>query len=199
MKAIKISKYSLIVGSALFLTVFASSVLGIGKPDGVGIGASLAGTPSGLPQQAQNRLSDARLKACQARESAIKTRFERLNQLVATMVEKFDAIAGRVEEYYTTKVVPSGKTVANYDTLVADITTKKTAVQTALTKAQGDVATFSCDGEDPKGYLTSFRTNMQAVKGGLKDYRTSIKNLIVAIRSVTGEAKKASPTPVATP
>ena len=99
------------------------------------------------------------------------------------MLEKFTVHAQRVEEFYTTKVVPGGKTVANYDNLVSDIQAKKTAVQTALAQAQSSLSSFDCTGNDPKGQLTQYKNDMLAVKSALKDYRTSIKNLIVAIRS----------------
>jgi len=180
------------LGLLLFLMVFASSVFAIGKPSDVG------GNPTGVQQerrqQAQNRLTEVKLKACQARENAIKKRSEHLGQLASNMEEKFDAIAKRVEEYYTTKVVPSGKTVANYDSLVADIQAKKGAVQTALATAQRDAGSFACDGNDPKGQLLQFREDMRAVKSALKDYRTSIKNLIVAVHSVTGTTERNNPT-----
>ncbi len=111
------------------------------------------------------------------------------------MEEKFDVIAKRVEDYYTSKVVPSGKTVANYASLVADIQTKKGAVQTALTQAQTNAASFACTSDDPKGQMTQFKDDMRTVKAALKDYRTSIKNLIVAVRSVTGEAERSNISP----
>ncbi len=179
----------------LSFVLLASPVFAIGKPDNLPgrPSGTAAGQPSGLPAQAQTHLTDARLKACQARENAIKTRSGHLSQLVTSMEEKFDAIAGRVEEYYTSKVVPSGKTVANYDSLVADIATKKAAVGTAVTKTQNDISGFSCDGADPKGQMTTYRSDMQGVKQELKDYRTSIKDLIVAVRSVTGTTERAKP------
>src|SRR3989344_8730516 len=80
----------------------------------------------------QTHLTEVKLKVCQNRETAIKKRVENLGKLANSMLEKFAIHAQRVEEFYTTKVVPSGKTVANYDSLVADIQTKKTAVQTAM-------------------------------------------------------------------
>jgi hypothetical protein len=148
-----------------------------------------------MPAQAKARLQDAKLKMCQAKENVIKNRSTSLNGLVENMLEKFDAIALRVENYYTNTVIPSGKTVANYDVLLADIQTKKAAVQTALTKAKDDFKTFSCTGNDPKGALEQYRKDMQAVKQAMADYRTSIKNLIVAIHSVTGETNKATNPP----
>ena len=195
MKKIKILPVFLILSFVLL----ASSAFAIGKPDTLSGGPSNVGSPvttgrpTGLPSQAQNRLTEVKLKACQARESTITKRMTRLAELVTTMEGKFDAIASRVEEYYTSKVVPSGKTVANYDTLVADIQTKKTAVQAALTTAQPNSTGFSCTGDDPKGLLTQFRTDMQTVQKALQAYRISIKNLIVAVRSVTGTTERVNP------
>jgi hypothetical protein len=153
--------------------------------------------------QAATRLADAKLKACQAREAAIQKRSDQLVKLATNMQATFTDITTRVKTYYTDTVIPSGKTVSSYDTLVADIATKQTAVGTALTKAQSDATAFSCTSNDPKGQLTQFRVDMQAVKSALKEYRTSIKNLIVAVHSVTGTTQSSanpttSPTTTAT-
>jgi hypothetical protein len=123
--------------------------------------------------------------------------------LVSKIIERFDDIAARVENFYTSKLVPKGKTLGNYDALVADIQSKKTAVNAALTKAQSDINGFSCTADDPKGLLRQYRLDMQAVKGALQDYRKSIKNLIVAVRGLVGASETATPTmspgPTATP
>lgn len=176
------------LGITLFLVfLFSSPVSAIGKP-----------VAQDRMQKVQARLTEAKLKACQAREDSIKKRNDQLTKMATNMLEKFDAIEKRVQEHYTSKVVPSGKTVTNYDILVAEIQTKKTAVQTALSTAQTNATSFTCTGNDPKGQITQFRDDMKAVKSTLKDYRTSIKNLIVAVRSVTGETErnmKGSPRP----
>ena len=140
-----------------------------------------------IPDDIKTKLQDVRLKSCQARESLIKNRSNSLARLVEGMINHFDKIALRVENYYTEKVVPSGKTVANYAELMADIDAKKALVETALQKSKDDFKTFSCTTDDPKGQLALFREDMQAVKKALKDYRASIKNLIVAINSVMGD------------
>lgn len=137
---------------------------------------SAVGKPSGVSEQ-------GKLRACQAKENSINKRLTSLDNLVVNMESKFDSIANRVEDYYTSKVVPSGKTVSNYDSLVTEIQTKKIAVQTALTKTQTDTSTFTCTSDDPKALLTQYRKDMQDVKSALKEYRTSIKNLIVAVHS----------------
>lgn len=128
-------------------------------------------------------------RSCQNREKAIKQQLDHLVQLATNMQIKFDRISQRTQDYYSSKVVPNGKSVPNYNQLVSDIQTKKTAVQTAVNTVKSDVADFNCT-SNPKNLLRKFHTDMQAVKQALKDYRTSIKNLIVAVRSVTGENEK---------
>lgn len=135
---------------------------------------------------AAQKLTEANLKVCQIKEAVVQRRNDSLTKMANNMLTKFDSIATRVETHYTSKAVPAGKTISNYDVLVADIAAKRSIVQIDLDKASIDDTNFSCTSDDPKGQLTQFRTDMQAVKQALKDYRTSIKNLIVAIRSVTG-------------
>lgn len=199
-KTLKPQQLLFLVSIFLLAFVFvATSVSAVGKPTDVGEKPIVASEQG--KQQAQTRLAEGKLRACQAKEDSIKNRFARLNNLATNMESKFDSIASRVEDYYTTKVVPSGKTVSNYDSLVSDIQTKKVAVQTALTTAQTNSSNFTCTGDDPKGQLTQFRKDMQDVKSALKEYRISIKNLIVAVHSVKGttESENAgSPKPIKT-
>ena len=138
------------------------------------------------------KLTEAKLKVCQNKEAAIQKRNDALTKMANTMLTKFDSIATRVETYYIGTVVPSGKTVSNYDALVADIAAKKSIARADLDKASISNTTFSCTSDDPKGQLSLFRTDMQTVRQGLKDYRTSIKNLIVAVRSVTETTESTS-------
>ena len=156
---------------------------------------STTNAQTNIPTKAQNRLSEAKMKVCQNFEKTADRRIDRLNSFAQNMFEKFDSIAMRVENYYTSSVLPKGKTVANYNSLVGDIASKKAIVQTALAKAQSDGADFSCNADSPRNKLIQYRTDMQAVKTDLKNYRTSIKNLIVAVHSVVGTENKLTPKP----
>lgn len=141
------------------------------------------GKPTGTPPFKRG-LTETRLRSCEAKETATKSRMKSLLRLAANIEEKFDAIAGRVKNFYTNKIVPSGKTLPNYDVLLADINTKKALIDDDLTAAQNKVNAFTCTADDPKDLLTGFRTDMQKVKTDLKNFRTSIKNLIVAVRGL---------------
>ncbi len=131
------------------------------------------------------RISQARRSVCETRQGAIENRMKALVKLVATMEEKFDSISARVQKYYTDKVIPSGKTVANYDALITDIQTKKTATDTALAEVKTTSENFNCNADNPKDLYLTFRTGMQKNKTALHAYRLSIKNLIVAVRGVS--------------
>lgn len=149
-------------------------------------------------------------RACEVRESAVVKRMSQLVLLSNKMLANFEAHSTRVQNYYLNKVVPAGLVVSNYDALLADIAAKKAVVQTAVANAQADVNDFSCTTGEPKSYLNSYRVNMQETKTALKNYRTAVKNLIVAVSTVAegleeeeddDESPKpsASPSPVVTP
>lgn len=148
-------------------------------------------------EKTKERLSDPGLKACESREQSIKNRGDSLVRMSANMLGKFDAIVTRLKDFYQNKVLPTGKTVPNYDDLLADIATKKTAVESALS-ALPETDTFDCNSDDPKAQASDFREKMKDVKEALNEYRTSVKNLIVAIHRVL-ESKTPKPVPTPTP
>lgn len=146
---------------------------------------------SHVPAFAQVHLQGGKLQACEAVSQALTTRSNHLVGLVDQQFKTFASIAVSVEQYYLTKAAPSGTTLSNYDALVSEITTTQNAVATPLQAAQNDITNFSCTGNNPAAQMTQFNTDMRAVLTALQAYRTSIKNLIVALVSL--------PTPSTTP
>lgn len=141
------------------------------------------------------RSNEVKVKACLAREQVIKTRMNSLVKTTENMERVFDNIAKRVEEYYQQKVTAGGGVVSNYDALVQAIGDSKVAVQTSLDKAASDSAGFSCGASgNPKLALLTFRKDMQDVKTKLKEMRTAVKNLIVAVHTVNKDSLE-SPKP----
>ena len=80
-------------------------------------------------------LSEGKVKACEAIQETIKKRSEKIVERAKKQEEVFTKISKRVEEFYANKLLPSGKIVANYDTLVADIASKEAAIAPLLEKA----------------------------------------------------------------
>ncbi len=126
------------------------------------------------------KLDAAKLKACQTREKTINSIMNRIADRGQKRLNVYSAIATKVEDFYTKK----GKTVSNYDSLVADANAKKTAAQNAIDKIKADKANFKCDGSDPKGVAAGFKDDLKLEISALHDYQQAIKNLIVAVKSV---------------
>lgn len=128
----------------------------------------------------QTRLQDAKLRVCQNREKAITSIMARISDRGQKHAELFGTIATRAEAFYAKK----GKTLATYDQLVSDVTAKRTAAQTEVQNVKMLSTTFTCTGDNPKGVIQSFKDALKSELTALKDYRTSVKNLIVGIKSV---------------
>lgn len=148
----------------------------------------------GMPIQSKTATISGSQRACLAREAAVKKRMTQLSQLVANQYRVFDRNAARVQDYYTNTVLPSGRTVSNYAALVNDIAAKKVLVDEAVTEAKNSISAFSCASGNPRTLMNDFRINMQSVKTALKNYRTTIRNLIVAVRGLNGESITPTPT-----
>lgn len=177
--------------ASLFFVLLASPALAQaekGKENGLN-----RGNPS-----PQALVTTAKVNSCQTRELGVKTRMTQLTRLSANMGTTFDRIAEKTKTYYTETVLPSGKSVANYNALVADIAAKKVIVQTELADTDTDIGSFNCTSGEPKTLMNQYQINMRAVKTALKNYRTSIVNLIVAVRTVSKDIE-ATPTVTVTP
>lgn len=138
---------------------------------------------------AAEKAKTAKQNACLRHETVIKRTIARIADRGQKQSELFTSIANRTETFYTNK----GKTLANYDELVADVTTKQAAAAETLTTVKSDGADFSCDTADPKAGATAFKTALKSEIAALKDYRTAVKNLIVGVKSVQSTSKDTAP------
>ncbi|HSW80004.1 MAG TPA: hypothetical protein VLG47_04470 [Candidatus Saccharimonadales bacterium] len=131
--------------------------------------------------EGQHKLAANMLAVCKKHSDKINMIMSRVVMRGTKQTELFSTIATRVEKFYTDK----GKTLDNYDQLVA-------AVNAAQSKAETDLAnlknmdSFKCDGSNPKGQITEFRTAVKTEIQDLKALRTSVRNLIVGVKSVNG-------------
>lgn len=135
--------------------------------------------------QESKKLNQEKLKACKGKEKNIQNRNRNSLQAGRTLLLKFNNIAERVETFYENKILASGNTVSNYDDLLADVLAKKSIAEAALEKAESTGQSFNCQGDDPKETLAEFRANILELKLDLKDYKTAVKNLIVAVHSAS--------------
>ncbi len=133
-------------------------------------------------QNKNKNKNQARVKICETRQGQVKNRFEKILNISTNQIANFDQKVQRVKNYYSQKLVPAGKTVPNYGVLVADVEAKKAAVQVSVSKARAESDSFTCNNEPLKA-VQDFRKYTQETNTALKNYRTAVKNLIVAVRS----------------
>ncbi|MEI6237526.1 MAG: hypothetical protein WCP03_02925 [Candidatus Saccharibacteria bacterium] len=142
----------------------------------------------------KTKLADTKLKACQNRQKAVNNIMSRISDRGQKQLDLFTTIATRTEKFYKDK----GKTLSNYEALLADVTANKTAAQTTIDAIKADSVTFKCDGTDPKGAVSAFKESLKSEIAALKAYKTSVKNLIVGVKSVqstVSASPSVSPTP----
>ena len=142
----------------------------------------------------KDRLSHVKLKVCEKREASIQKRSTKLVTRVENIQNRFDRIVEKVDSYYIDVLMPKGIEIENYNLLLDNINQNRVAVAAKLGVAESVANNFTCEGENPKGQLKQFRTDMKGVISALLGYKKAVVNLIVAVRTKAKNIKS----PVAT-
>jgi hypothetical protein len=149
-------------------------------------------------ERAKNMLEDRKLQACKAREEAIKNRKGSLLRLATESLKRMDVFVEKIKNFYQEKVVASGKSVSNYNDLLAEVERTRLEAVSSLDKASKLADEFRCNGDNPKEVYKEFRLAMQQTKEKLYEYRKAIKNLLVAVRKAAVSVSE-SPSPKVSP
>lgn len=135
-------------------------------------------------EETKARLSDTKLRVCQKHQASITNTMARISTRGEKQLDLFSRIAERTQTFYAKK----GAVLSNYDALVADVAAKKEAARAAIAMIAEHSGSFECSSDDPKGSVTSFRDHQKQAIEALKEYKTSVKNLIVGVKSVQSVA-----------
>lgn len=176
-------KLGLIGGVSALIIVSGSIVFALPPQAASHAQAQTSAQLSNANDSGSARLAAAQLRSCQNRENAINNILNRISTREQNQLTLFGTIATRVENFYTSK----GNAVSNYDQLVAAIDNAKSQAQTDLSAMQSN-NTFSCSSRDPKGIVTVFQGYLKTEIADLQNYRTAVKNLIVAVAKANGVA-----------
>lgn len=146
------------------------------------------------PTKRATSASELKLQACEVHRKVINLRQTNIVTHTKNVQDRLGKLVVAVENFYTQKLVPQGKTVANYDALVADVNAKNTALTTALDKVKADTDGLTCEKDQARGQFATFRTDVQSLIKAVKDYRQSVIQLFQAVKKAAGsiEGKEAS-------
>ena len=133
--------------------------------------------------EVKERLEGRKLQACQNREKAITNIMARIGNRGEKQIDVFNKIAERTQKFYIDKQL----SLSNYEALVAEVSAKKAAAQAAVELVKSTSVEFNCEGDNPKGAADSFKQLMRDQNDALKAYKTSVKNLIVGVKSARNQ------------
>ncbi|HSE60788.1 MAG TPA: hypothetical protein VLA88_00675 [Candidatus Saccharimonadales bacterium] len=135
-------------------------------------------------QRMAGKLDEARKKVCQNRVSNIKKIMSNAGEAAQRQQAVFGKIAERVQQFYATKKL----NVANYTQLVDAVNTKKEAVTAALAAVRA-LPQFDCSADNPVGAVDQYKVKLQGVRNALKDYRSAVHALLVAVKTAAKAAE----------
>lgn len=165
--------------------VFAQQPTGVGNNNQPSITIPTRRPTINISQIITGNPISGKLRACQALSNTISTRTNNMAETANILQNTFDSISQRVQDYYQTKVMPNGQTLSNYQTLLTDIQTQKTNLQNAVQGLQKYASIFTCDQNNPGLSLNIFKDKMRLLISAMKVYKTSVKNLIVAVHRLS--------------
>ncbi len=157
---------------------------------------------SASAEKRQERLNEARLKICEARQKNITNRIKFMQQRAVNIHKAHERAYNLTNKFYTEKLVPNGYSLSNYADLIAEIEANRANVVTLLESTKTTGGEFDCSSDDPKGQADAFREDMKALIDANQAYKISIKNFIQAVRDLAETARlekiSGTPTPVVT-
>lgn len=129
--------------------------------------------------EVKEKLANKRLETCQKRQAQINSIIQKSNDHSQKHLAVFEKIEARVKAFYEDKKL----NVANFDTLVANVDIKHAAAVAEVNVAS--TTSFSCDNTDATNPGSVVKDLMNSKNDAIKEYRTALKDLIVAIKGAS--------------
>jgi hypothetical protein len=124
--------------------------------------------------------AERRQKVCEQRKVSINNKVTAFSKSADNILTRFDAVYTRVKDFKTEKKAD----VANYDELIAAADAKQAAATEAVAALKETSTEFDCTTTDPAQTLATIKAATVDARTALKEYRTSIKNIVVALAQV---------------
>lgn len=147
-------------------------------------------TPDSLRQKAQQLLAadrkgkqarplQVRQQACDAHKAELTTRQQNYAASGQKHLDVFNSIYAKVVAFQTKNQLSA----SNYDSLKATADAKQAAAQAAVTALGSQSITIDCTSTDPAANVATLKTAVATARQALQDYRTAIKNVVVALQT----------------
>lgn len=128
---------------------------------------------------ARERLSATKLKVCTIQKEKITNIMERVIQRSQRHIDTITAISDRTKTFYEAKSYE----LDIYITLTDAVEVARVAAQAEVDGLSSE-SDFNCESDGPKSDIQDFRNQVLAKRDAIGAYRSAVKNLIVAVKSV---------------
>ena len=148
----------------------------------------LADKKAEAKEKKESRVSENKLKKCEAHKQGLTTKFSRITTNSERIKSRIDDIFSKAQQYQTTNNI----TVDN--SLVTSATTAQQAAADAIANLKTVTPSIDCNNVSVASDVANFKVAAVKTRDALKDYRTAVKNYLKALK----DAKETSSTTAGT-
>ncbi len=143
-----------------------------------------------LRKEHASKSIEQRQKTCGNIKNAVDRKLTAFNNNADRHLSRLDSVFTKLKDFQTANNLP----VSNYDALVAAATAKQTAATEAVASLKLVGTTLDCSSSDPAAMLSSTKVAAKNARDALKDYRKSLKDIVVALAQAKGDTDTADTT-----
>lgn len=138
----------------------------------------------------KERLTAAKLEACERVVQSLTTRSIKMSESMAKHLGVLEKSQTKIEALAARRVA-AGKTINGYAGLLAAANAAKANAAAAVAEIS-DPPALDCSTGSPKASVTEFKSSFKAAREALYNYHRALRNLLVAVASVTGQENKSA-------
>lgn len=133
-------------------------------------------------QNKQEKTAAQRQKVCVHIQKAVNNKLSAFDDHADSYLTRLNTAYTKLKDYQSTKNV----TVSNWNDLLTAADDKQAAASASVDALKALGTSVDCTSSDPAGVLASIKSGAASTRYTLKDYRTSLKNIIVALAHANG-------------
>lgn len=131
-----------------------------------------------------------RQKVCANIQKAVNNKLSAFDNHADSYLTRLNTAYTKLKDYQTTKNLQ----VANWDALLSAADSKQASATTSVDALKALGTSVDCNSSDPAAMLASVKSGATDTRNSLKDYRTTLKNIIVALGQAKGPDSNATKT-----
>jgi hypothetical protein len=146
-----------------------------------------------LTERRQNKTEKTaaqRQKVCVNVQKAVNNKLSAFNNHADSYLTRLNTAYTKLKDYQSTKNVQ----VDNWDSLLSAANDKQASATASVDALKALGTSVDCTSSDPAAMLASVKSGAADTRNVLKEYRTSLKNIIVALAHANGADDSATKT-----